>query len=381
MNADVLFLMALLSLAVWVILEFFRGGFWRADQRLTKGGDLPEWPGVVAVIPARDEAATIGRTVGSLVHQNYPGTMDVVVVDDNSSDGTAAAVGPSPRAHVFSGMALQAGWSGKLWAVHQGLEYAREVSPDAKYVLMTDADIDHHGDNVRELVYKAETEQLGLVSLMVKLRSESFWERLLIPAFVFFFQKLYPFPWVNDPASPMAAAAGGCMLIRRDVLEAAGGVEPIRDRLIDDCAMGALIKARAPIWLGLTSETHSLRAYEELDEIWDMVVRTAFVQLDHSVLALAGTIAGMVVVYVAPPVAAITGLAMADGGIALAGGLAWSIMTISYYPTLRLYDEPAWRALSLPVAAFFYALMTVSSALRYWSGEGGAWKGRHYSGE
>ena len=381
MNTDALFLLAVISLAVWLIMEFFRGGFWRADQRLERAGELPEWPGVVAVIPARNEAPSIGQTVGSLVHQNYPGDLRVIVIDDNSTDGTADAVGPSPKAHVFSGMDLAPGWSGKLWAVHQGLEYAREIMPEARYVLMTDADIDHHADNVRELVFKAESGNLHLVSLMVKLRSRSFWERLLIPAFVFFFQKLYPFPWVNDPASPMAAAAGGCMLIRRDTLDSAGGIEPIRDRLIDDCAMGALIKARGPIWLGLSAETKSLRAYEELDEIWDMVARTAFVQLDHSIFALIGTLAGMVIVYLVPPVAVVAGLIWSHLEIGLLGASAWLIMATAYYPTLRLYGEAPWRGLSLPAAALLYALMTLSSALRHWSGEGGAWKGRHYSGE
>ncbi len=378
MNADAVLLLAGMSLAAWLILEFFRGGFWRADQRLDAAGHLTVWPDIVAIIPARNEAPTIGHTVASLMHQNYPGTLNVIVVDDGSDDGTAEAAGDWPNLRVVAGTPLPDGWTGKLWAVHQGLTAAQVYVPGARYVLMTDADIEHAPDNLRELVYKAEVETLHLVSLMVKLRCRSVWEKLLIPAFVFFFQKLYPFPWVNDPASPMAAAAGGCMLIRRDALMAAGGVEPIRDRLIDDCAMGALIKRRGAIWLGLSADTRSLRAYDSLDEIWDMVARTAFIQLDRSILALIGTVAGMFVIYLMPPLAVAYGLAHGFDDIAITGAIAWAVMAISYQPTLRLYGEPMWRGLWLPVAAFLYALMTLSSAWRHWQGQGGAWKGRHY---
>ncbi|MDD9878105.1 MAG: glycosyltransferase [Magnetovibrio sp.] len=379
MNADILFALASLSLFAWAVLEFFRGGFWRADQRLGPAGELGHWPGVVAVIPARNEAPTIGRTVASLLGQDYPGQVSVIVVDDGSDDGTAAAAGAAANLRVVPGTPLPSGWTGKLWAVQQGMTAAQVYTPDAVYVLMTDADIEHAPGNLRELVFKAETERLHLVSLMVKLRAVSAWERLLIPAFVFFFQKLYPFPWVNDPASPTAAAAGGCMLIRRDTLDAAGGIEAIRDRLIDDCAMAALIKPKGPIWLGLTKTTRSLRAYETLDEIWDMVARTAFVQLDHSYLAVAGTVAGMALIYLVPPVAALVGLVTPHDQLGLVGVIAWAVMCIAYRPTLALYGEPVWRSLLLPVAAVFYALMTVSSALRHLGGEGGGWKGRHYS--
>ena len=380
MNADAMMLLSGFSLAVWLILEFFRGGFWRADQRLGDAGSLEHWPNVVAIIPARNEARTIGQTVTSLMNQYYPGTISVIVVDDGSEDGTAAAAGDWPNLRVVTGSPLPEGWSGKLWAVHQGLTQAQVYHPDAAYVLMTDADIEHGPDNIRELVYKAVSEQRFLVSLMVKLRARSFWEKLLIPAFVFFFQKLYPFPWVNDPVSPTAAAAGGCMLIRRDVLSHAGGVEAIRGELIDDCAMGRLIKRFGPIWLGLTDQTRSLRAYERLDEVWDMVARTAFVQLDYSLVSLMGTIGGMIIIYVIPPLATFYGLAYGHDGIALTGGVTWLVMAVSYWPTLKLYGEPMWRAAWLPVAAVLYTLMTVSSALRHWQGRGGAWKGRHYGG-
>lgn len=369
-----------LSLAAWLVLEFFRGGFWRADQRLGEAGSLGEWPDVVAVIPARNEAPTIGRTVASLMTQRYPGMISVIVVDDGSEDGTAVAAGDWPNLRVVRGSPLPDGWSGKLWAVRQGLAEAQVYHPDAAFVLMTDADIEHGPDNIRKLVFKAESGQRHLASLMVKLRVRSFWEKLLIPAFVFFFQKLYPFAWVNDPESPTAAAAGGCMLIRRDVLRRAGGVEAIRGELIDDCAMGRLIKRFGPIWLGLTDETRSLRAYDRLDDIWNMIARTAFAQLDYSLISLVGAVGGMIVIYLAPPFAMFYGLAHGHGGLAMTGALIWLVMAVSYWPTLKLYGEPFWRTAWLPAAAALYTLMTVSSALRHWQGRGGAWKGRHYGG-
>jgi hopene-associated glycosyltransferase HpnB len=363
---------AALSLIVWLALLFFRGGFWRADQRLDT--DMPEpdaWPAVVAVIPARNEAATIGRTVASLLGQDYPGAFSVIVVDDNSDDGTAAAAGVSDRLSVVSGKPLPAGWTGKLWAVHQGLDHVT----DAAFVLLTDADIEHSPHSLRRLVAKAEEGGLDLVSLMVLLRCQRAWERLLIPAFVFFFQKLFPFSRVNDPTRPEAAAAGGCMLVRRAAFERAGGVEAIRDRLIDDCALAAAIKPGGPIWLGLTGDVHSLRSYERLGEIWTMVARTAYEQLRRSPLALIGTVMGMAIIYLVPP------LAVASGeGIAAACGLAaWLLMIAAYRPTLRLYGLPAWYGLMLPVAALLYTLMTVDSARRHRRGRGGAWKGRTYT--
>ena len=370
--------LAALSLAVWLGLLLFRGGFWRADQRLGDAGDLAFWPPVTAVIPARDEAASIGATVQSLLQQDYDGDVQVIVVDDNSEDGTADAAGTSERLQVIDGKPLIAGWTGKLWAVNQGVDAVK----DAVYVLLTDAEIVHHPGNLKRLVYKAETDACHLVSLMVKLRCESFWERWMIPAFVFFFQKLYPFPTVNNADKKMAAAAGGCMLVRRDTLANAGGIKAIRDQLIDDCALGRLIKPKGAIWLGLARRTHSLRAYQTLGEIWNMVARTAFVQLDHSLLALLGTVVGMAVIYLVPPVAVLFGVITGDGGILAAGGLAWAAMALAYSPTLSLYGLSSLHALALPVVAALYTLMTLSSALRHVQGRGGAWKGRFYgSGE
>ncbi|MAO55242.1 MAG: glycosyl transferase family 2 [Rhodospirillaceae bacterium] len=381
---------AVAALVIWAGLLFCRGRFWFADQHLSPPvADLAgrPWPDVAAVIPARDEASTIGCTVASLLNQDYPGRLDVFVVDDNSTDGTAEkaraaaeAAGAGERFHLVSGKPLANGWSGKLWAVSQGLAAARAGAPDAAYVLLTDADIDHDPANLRRLAAKAEMEKRDLVSLMVLLNCETPWERLLIPAFVFFFQKLFPFPWVNDPTDSTAAAAGGCMLVRRKALEDAGGIEAIRGRLIDDCALAALLKARGSIWLGLTRETVSLRRYDDLAEIWRMVARTAYEQLGHSILALLGTLVGMALLYLVPPVAAIWGAIAGEWDLAAAGAAGWGLMVLAYFPTLRLYGRPAWAGLALPLAGLLYTLMTADSARRHWLGRGGGWKGRTYAG-
>lgn len=368
----------------WLFLLFFRGGFWRGDQKLTESTpELNRWPEVVAVIPARDEEATIGTTVASLLAQDYPGSLDVVVVDDGSRDATTAAAleaaAGSNRVAIIDGEALPPGWTGKLWAVHQGLCFAEKRWPESQYWLLTDADIKHEPTKVRRLVVEARSRNCDLVSLMVKLRCASFWEKLLIPAFVFFFQKLYPFPRVNDPQRPEAAAAGGCILVRRGALAAAGGIAAVRDNLIDDCGLAAQIKRRGPIWLGLATETRSLRRYDRLSEIWLMVARTAFTQLKHSTAAVVATVLGMVLMYCVPPLATIYGIAATNAAAAGLGGLAWLLMVAAYRPTLRLYRMPVWWGLLLPAAAFLYTLMTVDSARRHWQGRGGLWKGRNYS--
>ncbi|MBM3564724.1 MAG: glycosyltransferase [Alphaproteobacteria bacterium] len=384
---SVLALCAVLSLVVWAGIFLFRGGFWRADQRLSDASFHPSaWPEVVAVIPARNEADGIGLAVASLLAQDYAGRFSVVVVDDNSADDTAAAARraahgakDADRLRIISGAPLAEGWTGKLWAVNQGLAEAERIAPAARYVLLTDADIVHARDTLGRLVAKAETEGRHLVSLMVKLRCVAFWETVLIPAFVFFFQKLYPFPWVNHPDCPVADAAGGCMLVRRDTLAAAGGIGAIRNRLIDDCALAALIKPSGSIWLGLAEKEISLRPYDRLDEVWNMVARTAFEQLHRSWAAVTGTVFGMVVLYIVPPLAALYGGATGDGFAALAGAGAWVLMAAAYRPTARLYGRPAWQALTLPLAGLLYTAMTVDSGLRHRRGVGGGWKGRSYS--
>ncbi len=378
--------LALAALAAWLVLLFARGGFWRADQNLPGDDSAPaEWPAVAVVIPARDEAETIGQAVRSLLDQEYPGACHVFLVDDGSSDGTAhaalEAADSDPRLTVVTGRELPQGWTGKLWAVSQGLDYAATDLPTAAYVLLTDADVVHDRAKLRQLVTAAEAGGLDMVSLMVRLNAESAWEKLLIPAFVFFFQMLYPFPWVNDPGRATAGAAGGCMLVRRAALERAGGIAAIRDRIIDDCALAALIKRNGPIWLGLTDTTRSLRAYPGLGGLaglWRMVARTAFVQLGHSPLALAGTLFGMALIFLWPPLAALWGALDLDLPLALSGAAGWALMTVAYQPTLARYGLSPWLGLLLPVAALLYALMTFDSARRHWSGQGAAWKGRTY---
>ena len=367
-----------LSLIIWLLLKFFRGGFWRADQFLSQSGSLRKWPAVVVIIPARNEEQTISDAVTSLAEQDYPGSIHIVVVDDESSDATQSLVGNWPNLHVIQGVALPKGWTGKLWAVQQGLNYVKAHLPSATFILMTDADIKHGRKNIRELVFKAESESLHLVSLMVMLRTKSFWEKLLIPAFVFFFQKLYPFSWVNDPKKKTAAAAGGCILIRRQTLVPADSLKTVRDHLIDDCAIGKEIKARGPIWLGITKETHSLRAYQSLQDLWNMVTRNAFRQLGYSSIALIVTVVGMVLTYLVPPITLFYGFISNHYTVAFIGGLAWIIMSLAYMPTLRYYGEKSWWVFWLPVTATLYTLMTFSSALRHWQGHGSVWKGRVY---
>jgi hopene-associated glycosyltransferase HpnB len=384
MVGDAVVVLATLSCGAWLLLIFCRGGFWRAEQRLANEAREPDrWPAVVAIIPARDEEATIGRTVASLLAQDYPGQLDVVVVDDGSRDATAAAAleaaGGSNRVAVIGGQPLPPGWTGKLWAVHQGLGYADKRGPEAQYWLLTDADIEHDPKNLRRLVMEAQLRDCDLISLMVMLRCGSLWEKLLIPAFVFFFQKLYPFAHVNNPARPEAAAAGGCMLVRRQALHEAGGIQSIRGSLIDDCALAARIKRQGAVWLGLTEETRSLRAYDRLSEVWKMVARAAFTQLNHSPAALLVTMLGMVVIYGAPPVAAVYGLVEMNAAAGWLGGVAWLIMAVAYRPTLRLYRLPVWWGLLLPVAALLFTLMTIDSARLHWRGRGGQWKGRSYN--
>jgi hopene-associated glycosyltransferase HpnB len=289
--------LAFASLAAWILLLVRRGGFWRADQRLaSRTTARTRWPDVSAIIPARDEAETIARAVASLVAQDYPGALRVVVVDDASEDGTAAraraaASGARPVA-VMESKPLPPGWVGKIWALAQGIDRAEAEAPRPTYFLLTDADVEHAPGNVRRLVDKAETEGRDLVSLMVMLHTGSFWERLLVPSFVFFFQKLYPFPWVNQPLRSEAAAAGGCMLVRRQTLDRIGGIASVRDELIDDCALAARMKAQGSIWLGLTDDTRSLREYHTLGGLWPMVTRTAFTQLEKSVPGLIATVLG-----------------------------------------------------------------------------------------
>jgi hopene-associated glycosyltransferase HpnB len=367
-----------LALAAWVYLLAARGGFWLARETDAAEVAAPAaWPAVVAVVPARDEADVIGRSIGSLLAQDYPGAFRVVLVDDDSSDGTAEAAQAAAaqlalgeRLTVLRGAPLPQGWTGKLWAMSQGAAHAEALQP--KYLLFTDADIAHAPDNVRRLVARAEASGLTLTSLMARLHCQTWPERLLIPAFVLFFQMLYPFRWVNDPGRRLAGAAGGCMMARRDALAVAGGVAAIRTAIIDDCAMGAVMKRQGPIWLGLTNRAHSLRPYRTVNAIGRMISRSAFAQLDYSVLALAGTLVGLGVIYLAPPLLAVFGAGLAR----VAGALAWAAMALAFQPMLRFYRQsPLWGA-ALPLIGAIYAAFTLKSALDVWGGRGGMWKGR-----
>jgi hopene-associated glycosyltransferase HpnB len=337
------------------------------------------WPSVVAIIPARDEADVIAHTVGSLLCQDYSGRFSVIVVDDQSSDGTAAAasaaanaVSGADRLQIVAGTGPPPGWTGKLSAMRLGLAEVEASGTAPEFVLFTDADIAYSPQVLSRLVAIARAKNSVLTSLMVKLRCESAAERWLAPAFVFFFQMLYPFAWVNDPRRATAAAAGGCMLVRREALHAAGGLEAVRGALIDDCALGALMKGQGPIWLGLTESVDSLRAYSTFAEFRRMVSRSAFAELRYSPLRLAGAIGGMALVYLAPPLFAI----FARGGAEFAGALAWAMMALSLMPTLRLYGRPLVGGLALPAIAAAYVAFTFDSALQYWRGRGGYWKGR-----
>lgn len=378
--------LTVLSLGIWIGLLCFRGQFWQADQRLAdEVVDLKEWPAVCAVVPARNEADVLPVSLRSLLSQNYPGPFKVILVDDQSTDGTAEVARKVARTlktqlEIRSTTSLPPGWSGKLWAVEQGIQQAEQQSSPPEYLLLTDADIEHNPGNLRQLVAKAEQADLDLVSLMVSLRCQSFWERFLIPAFVFFFQKLYPFPWVNNSNKSTAAAAGGCILIRRNTLSRVGGIQMIRQALIDDCALAQAIKSNGGgIWLGLSSSTRSLRSYPSLGTVWEMVARTAFTQLNYSPLLLIGAVLGMGLLYGVPPVAALLGGLTGNWSSAIAGLVGWLLMAGAYLPTLRLYGCSPLLALGLPAIALLYTLMTLDSALRHWRGQGGAWKGRVYA--
>ncbi len=374
-----------LPVLIWIGLLIYRGAFWQVSEVIEDMSIGNSYPTVCAVIPARNEADLLGKTLKSILCQDYPGTFSIILVDDNSSDGTASIalktaenLNKTQQLHVINALPLTPGWSGKLWAVEQGIRKASTFNPD--YYLLADADIEHDSSNLNRLVTKAVQKNLDLASVMVRLRCESFWERLLIPAFVFFFQKLYPFRWVNDPNKSTAAAAGGCILIRRDALERIGGIESVKQALIDDCALAGAVKSSKNhcIWLGLSSLTHSLREYNSLDTIWDMVARTAYTQIKYSPILLIGTLLGMTLVYLISPIALVFGLVTSNWLIAALGLLGWLLMALAYYPTIRFYHCSPIYAFCLPVIAFLYTLMTLDSALRHWQGRGGAWKGRVY---
>jgi len=367
---------SLVSLGIWIYLFGFRGMFWLFRER--DGREEPAfmakvWPSVTAIVPARDEADVIERSVGSLAGQDYPGDFRIIVVDDQSNDETAERVRKfaGERLVLVEGAARPPGWTGKLWALSQGIARADQIgSPD--YIWFTDADIVHAKDNLRQLVARAQSGDLTLASLMAKLRCESLAERFLIPAFVFFFAMLFPFSWVNSRERAPAAGAGGCMLIKRDALERAGGLESVRHEIIDDCALAGRLKAQGPIWIGLTERAISIRAYETLRAIRSMVARSAYAQLNYSPALLGLTMFAMALSYGAPPLLVVFG----TGYARLAAAFAWIGMIVAFQPMLRFYGRnPAWGA-ALPVIAAFYAAFTLDSAIQFGCGRGGMWKGR-----
>ena len=378
----------------WLYLVAAHGGYWRTSQRLPRITAEPDaWPDVVAVVPARNEAEMLPVTLPALLGQDYPGALTVIVVDDGSSDGTGEVAaklgaGSARPLRVISGAPPPDGerWAGKVWAMAQGLRAAGPFAPGPDgYLLFTDADIAWEAHMLRRLVAAAEGDDRDLVSQMALLRTATGWERVVVPAFVYFFAQLYPFRRVNVPGSRTAAAAGGCMLIRRGAL--AGGLAPIRGALIDDVAMGRMIKRqRGRCWLGVTRQVVSVRPYPRLASLWQMVARSAYTQLRYSPVLLAGTLTGLLFLYALPPAGAITGLAAllaggdgATGAAALtldAGLAGWVLMSLSYLPMLRLYRLSPLRAPGLPLIALLYAAMTADSARRYYTGRGAEWRGR-----
>jgi hopene-associated glycosyltransferase HpnB len=374
---------AVASLVVWTILLAGRGGFWLCREKFG-AGDLAaaerSWPEVAVIIPARNEADVIDRSIGSVVRQDYPSRLRIVLVDDQSSDGTAfvakraAGLGridaPYERTvEVVAGQTVPRGWTGKLWALSQGLALADRAAPE--FLLFLDADIALAPEVLRGLVAVARARGAVLTSLMVLLRCSNRAERWLVPAFVFFFQMLYPFGWVNDPRRKIAAAAGGCMLVHRQALEESGGVEALRGAIIDDCALAAQMKRRGPIWLGLTRDAVSLRAYDFKD-FSRMVARSAFAELRYSTPRLLGAVLGMGLVFLAPPLLVFFG----GGWARAAGAAAWLMMALAFAPTLRFYGRPVWSGLALSAIAAAYVLFTLQSAAQYWRGRGGIWKDR-----
>jgi hopene-associated glycosyltransferase HpnB len=388
--------LGIITLGIWLHLFFGRGWFWRvgkldADREL--GESLGEWPSVMAVVPARNEAETIGRAVVGLVKQDYPGVFSVVVVDDHSEDATASVAlqvadesGARERLRVVSASALAAGWTGKLWALNEGVssgdvtdsgassageQAATSVVPT--YYWFTDADVEHAPDTLRRLVVRAERDKLDLASLMVLLQAKTLPERALIPAFLYFFLMLYPPKWIADEELGTAGAAGGCILLRREALARIGGLEAIRGEVIDDCALAKAVKlSGGKVWMGLTRKSTSLRAYGTCGEIRDLIARTAFTQLRYSALLLAGTLAGMLLTYVAPLLL----LSAHDSTARLLGFAAWLLMSVSFLSTVRFYRLSIIWAPLLPLTAVFYTYATWLSAMRYWRGRGALWKGR-----
>ncbi|HXE33974.1 MAG TPA: glycosyltransferase [Verrucomicrobiae bacterium] len=384
--------LGIITLAIWLHLFFGRGWFWRVrklDADRTAEDGLAEWPSVMAIVPARNEAETIGRAIASLVEQDYPGELLLTVVDDHSEDATAAiarqvaeASGAGKRVKIVTASALAAGWTGKVWALKEGVSKGGVTDSDAlggaaaeapSFYWFTDADVSHAPDTLWRLVVRAARHNLDLTSLMVLLQAKTLPERALIPAFLYFFLMLYPPQWIADEELSTAGAAGGCILLKRETLSRIGGLAAIRGEVIDDCALAKAVKASGgQVWMGLTRKSTSLRVYGRFAEIRDLIARTAFTQLRYSALLLAETLAGMFLTYVAPLVL----LFAHDSTARILGFASWLLMSLSFLPTVRFYRLSPFWAPFLPLIALFYTYGSWLSAVRFWMGKGGQWKGR-----
>jgi len=369
----VLTVTAAVSLAIWVYLLLGRGQFWRMRPDPLPSAPLDSAPSVTAVVPARNEAAVVSRSIGSLAAQRYGGEFNIVLVDDASDDGTAeAARAAAPGIRIVAAGPLPRGWTGKMWAVSQGVAHA-----SGEYILLTDADIVHPPEHVAALVARACEGRYDMASYMVRLSCRTLAEQALLPAFVFFFFQLYPPAWIRDSRRATAGAAGGCILIRRSTLESIGGIARIAGELIDDCALARAVKqSGGRVWLGLSGTAHSIREYTTFTEIGSMVARTAYTQLQYSPLLLAGTVMGLILTYLAPPLLTLLAPAGAARGV---GALAWVLMTLCYLPSVRYARRPWYWAPVLPAIATFYLGATLYSAFAHWRGRGGVWKGRAHS--
>jgi hopene-associated glycosyltransferase HpnB len=374
-------LLAFLSLAIWLVLFLSWGKFWRiwaCDADRTSAPSPATWPRVTAVIPARNEAASIAAAVAALAKQDYPGEFSAIIVDDHSEDATAELArnattesGAQSRFQIIPAPDLAPGWTGKLWALNSAVAAAENSSTE--FFWFTDADVVHAPGTLRRLITRAQQSNLDLTSLMVLLASQTFAERLLIPAFLYFFLMLYPPSWIASPSAKTAGAAGGCILLRKTALERIGGLAAIRNEIIDDCSLAHAVKrSGGKIWMGLTRASYSLRGYPGLAEIRDMIARTAFTQLHYSPLRLLGTLIGLAITFLVPVVLTFA----PNPRVWLPALLAWCLMTASFLPTITFYRlGPLWSPL-LPLAALFYSYATLLSALRCWQGQGGQWKGR-----
>jgi len=371
-------LIAAVPLAIWVCLFFARGNFWNLREDTGEPEPLERWPRVIAIVPARNEAETVARSVSSLAKQDYPGEFSIIVVDDHSEDATSVLAlkaaeesGAAARVLIHSASELPQGWTGKVWAMNEGVRAAADKG--FEFFWFTDADIEHAPDTLRRLVSRAETDSLDLASLMVLLQAKTFPERLLIPPFLYFFLMLYPPQWIADSNARTAGAAGGCILLRRSALESISGLASIRNEVIDDCALArAVKKSGGKIWMGLTRASVSLRSYGSFSEIRDLIARTAFTQLRYSSFLLLATLIALFATYVLPWISFFQG----DDPAWFLAATAASLMSVSFGVTVRFYNLSFLWALTLPFAAIFYAYATCVSAVRYWLGRGGQWKGR-----